>query len=281
MLKERLIFGAMMIAVTAGLGWLDCRLANESCRWLAGGGPVIGVIGLILGLASRELAGLIRLKGHRPIIYIAVGGAVVLGLSPWLAHGTGIEPWLLQGLIIWGVMVLSMLAAMRVDTFDGAIITVATTLLIVLYTGFFGSFVVRLRVDSAGSAGAVVLLYFIAITKVTDIAAYFTGRIAGRRRLAPRLSPGKSVEGLIGGIVGATVLAVSLAMGLDIIHGVMARPGSMLPPIAKAAILGVTMAVVGQLGDLFESLIKRDVAVKDSGRSIPGFGGVQIGRAHV
>lgn len=104
------------------------------------------------------------------------------------------------------------------------------------------------------------LLWSFLVTWSTDIGAYFAGRSFGKRKLAPSISPGKTVEGLIGGVVAATVIggAWVLWMGLG-------RPLLVLAPI---------FAVAAQMGDLFESKMKRRAGVKDSGHWLPGHGGI-------
>jgi phosphatidate cytidylyltransferase len=96
-----------------------------------------------------------------------------------------------------------------------------------------------------------------------DTLAYFTGRAAGRRKLAPHISPNKTVEGALGGLVGSVVCAVLYA------HAFL--PGV---PAWYAAAAGAAMGVFGQAGDLFESLVKRAAGVKDSGTIFPGHGGI-------
>ena len=98
---------------------------------------------------------------------------------------------------------------------------------------------------------------------VSDIAQYYTGRLAGRRPLAPTISPRKTVEGALGGLVfGALVLAIVGAWWLPRV------------PIALRALVGVTIVALGITGDLFESMLKRSAGVKDSSALIPGHGGV-------
>lgn len=108
--------------------------------------------------------------------------------------------------------------------------------------------------------GLKLLIWVFLVTWSTDIGAYFAGRSFGRRKLAPSISPGKTVEGLYGGIAAAALIGGGwvLAMGLG-------KPLLLLAPI---------FAVAAQMGDLFESSMKRRAGVKDSGAWLPGHGGI-------
>ena len=98
---------------------------------------------------------------------------------------------------------------------------------------------------------------------MNDTFAYAVGRLVGRRRLAPKVSPKKTVEGAIGGLVGAVLFAIGVMIyNTDWLH------------VREAVILGLVVGAAGQFGDLLESAIKRDLRVKDSGRILPGHGGV-------
>ena len=107
------------------------------------------------------------------------------------------------------------------------------------------------------------MLLGILVTFAVDTGSYFTGRAIGRTPLAPRISPKKTREGVVGGAVSAVVAAIALAAIFDL-------------PIAiwQSALLGLAMTATGVAGDLFESWIKRRAGVKDSGRLIPGHGGI-------
>ena len=121
--------------------------------------------------------------------------------------------------------------------------------------------------------GAVALVSSMAVVWVADIAAYFVGRAFGRRKLAPAISPGKSWEGAIGGGVAVVALglAASFAPGLDAsLPAVLVHRAGPLP--AVAVLLG--LAALSIVGDLHESLLKREAGVKDSGWILPGHGGV-------
>jgi phosphatidate cytidylyltransferase len=130
-------------------------------------------------------------------------------------------------------------------------------------SGFFYALVPALSllwIRERDAHGLDLLIWVFIVTWATDIGAYFAGREFGRRKLAPSISPGKTVEGLYGGIVAAALLggAWAWAMGL----------GSTLFALAPI------FAVAAQGGDLFESRMKRQAGVKDSGRWLPGHGGV-------
>ena len=103
-----------------------------------------------------------------------------------------------------------------------------------------------------------------------DAGAYFAGRRYGRRKLAPRISPSKSVEGAIGGLAAGTVGAL-LAKGVfDLFWPALSAPLGW----RAAALMGLLVSVAGMIGDLVESLLKRDAHTKDSGQMLPGMGGI-------
>ena len=106
------------------------------------------------------------------------------------------------------------------------------------------------------------LLMFVFVVKGADIGAYTAGKLFGRHKFSPVVSPGKTWEGMAGAIIAAEAVAVSFAAGFDIMG------------ILMAVIFGLVFAVIGQLGDLAESMLKRDAEQKDSTNAIPGFGGV-------
>lgn len=112
------------------------------------------------------------------------------------------------------------------------------------------------------------LVYLIVVTKITDVGAYFVGRLFGRIKLAPFLSPKKTVEGAIAGLV----CAVLCSIGMSLMGSWIDSPLFNLPMLS-AVILGICIGLAGEIGDLAESLLKRDAVVKDSG-DLPGLGGI-------
>lgn len=143
-----------------------------------------------------------------------------------------------------------------------AVTGISTTLFGVLYIAWFFSFMIKIRILPYGMALVGCLLL---ITKGADIGAFLTGMKWGRHPLIPKISPKKTVEGTVGGIAFGILGAIASK--------------SFLPDLAifswfHLVLLGATLSVLGLLGDLSESLIKRDYAVKDSGRLLPGLGGI-------
>jgi len=110
----------------------------------------------------------------------------------------------------------------------------------------------------------------LAVVVWCDAGAYFAGRAYGKRKLAPRISPGKTVEGALGGLVAGTVVGMITKAIFDVFwpHLSAALPWSAVIPF------GIVLSIVGVIGDLVESLLKRDAAVKDTGALLPGMGGI-------
>lgn len=121
--------------------------------------------------------------------------------------------------------------------------------------------------------GPLALLIAMAIVWVADIAAYFAGRAFGRRKLAPSISPGKSREGAFGGFVAVAVLGLAAAAVPALDATLPARLVEQWTPVPAAVVL-VALAALSIVGDLHESLLKRQAGVKDSGTVLPGHGGV-------
>jgi phosphatidate cytidylyltransferase len=141
---------------------------------------------------------------------------------------------------------------------SGIIADISTTIFGILYVSWFLSFLIKIRYLANGIRFFVFILL---ITKLGDIGAYFIGTRFGKTPLIPRISPKKSVEGAMGGLI------------FSLLGALASRPFSNLP-YAPLVFIGIFLGLLGQLGDLSESLMKRDCQVKDSGNIIPGMGGV-------
>jgi phosphatidate cytidylyltransferase len=151
----------------------------------------------------------------------------------------------------------------------GVIVNVALAVFGVAYVGVLLTFAIQLRMLGGPVTGMVLLLALIIVVKLSDTGAYTVGRLFGRHKLAPVLSPGKTIEGAIGGLafacLGAWFAFSYLPLWLD-----CNRPLHAWGWI----VFGLAVGIAGMVGDLAESLIKRDLGAKDSSTWMPGFGGV-------
>jgi phosphatidate cytidylyltransferase len=172
----------------------------------------------------------------------------------------------LAALVIWSLGA----AIFRPDNLKTALLSVSATVFGVIYVALLAACLIGVRMipDSATKTlvphlASKMLTMFFAIVMLTDTGAYYTGRTLGRHKLAPRVSPGKTIEGAIGGFVTAVVAGFLCKL-------------TFFPeiPIAHAMALGAALGVIGQFGDLAESLLKRGANVKDSGTLLPGHGGM-------
>lgn len=146
-----------------------------------------------------------------------------------------------------------------------AIVGISTTLFGILYVSWFFSFLIKVRYLLPGVEGVKLLAFILLVTKGGDIGALMVGSRMGRHLLLPRISPHKTVEGSLGSFAFSTLAAV---LGKALI------PAQFGFSVWHIALMGAFFGGVGQVGDLSESLIKRDCHVKDSGKLFPGLGGV-------
>ena len=275
MLHSRLIIGALLIAALAGICWLDVR----------GPRPGVFLASLALlaaALAAGEMRRLFRHRGVAPsasamylgtLLPVAACCVPVLLPNVVVNYSQGSAGWLATGLT-FGLMA-ALVSEMR--CYDGggqSISRIAHAALSSLYVGGMIGSLVQLRlINAPGELGGwralFPLLTLIATVKLSDTCQYAIGRIFGRRKLAPRLSPGKTWEGAVGGILTATLIAAaSIAVIVQGTHGLR------LAYFPYVWCYTLTIAVAGLIGDLAESLLKRDAGVKDSSDWLPGFGGV-------
>jgi phosphatidate cytidylyltransferase len=146
------------------------------------------------------------------------------------------------------------------------ITTAALTLLGLLYVPFLFNFVAFLALTPGNiELNRFLLIYLLAVTKFSDVGAYVVGSLMGRHKMIPRVSPGKTWEGFIGAIFTSLVISVALTYEMGEKIGALS--------LTSGIILGLLLPLVSVVGDLAESVVKRDASIKDSGRSIPGIGG--------
>ncbi|MFH1841825.1 MAG: phosphatidate cytidylyltransferase [bacterium] len=228
---------------------------------LRGGAFFLLLVNLIIFLGLREFYQMLATKGYRP--YQMLGITCGLAVS-WYVYSGGVAISLVMTAILLSVMIRELF---RRDM-SHALTHIAVTVLGVLYVGWLGSHLVMLRelpaeVGVPDVVGARLVFFVAAVTWAGDIAAYVIGIALGSHPLLPRISPKKTVEGAVGGLLG------SVAAGLFCAWNFL----PVLTP-THGALLGLCGGIAGQLGDLVESLLKRDVGIKDSAGLIPGHGGV-------
>jgi phosphatidate cytidylyltransferase len=159
-----------------------------------------------------------------------------------------------------GVLIAS---ALRATAFDKMIPSVGATILGVLYIALLGSHLISLRIGFDQTLSAHLLSFFFLILMGGDAGAYYTGRALGKHKLAPKISPGKTWEGVFGGLVAALGMAA-------IAHFWFFRE----LPLKWCLPLALVMTIVGILGDLTESALKRGAGAKDAANILPGHGGI-------
>lgn len=213
----------------------------------------------VVGGALHEFFQMVERKGI--FLYRTLG--LVIGILIPLSILSGFEPtkgWELVSMTA-ALLALFLLQLTRQDS-SQTIVGIGTVFFGIFYVSWCLSFLVKLRVlDLTPVDERWLVAYLILVTKAGDIGAYLVGSVLGRTPLIVRISPSKTWEGAMGGILCsvATSLVVARAIPLHFSH---------------ALGLGLILAVAALLGDLSESMVKRDCQVKDSGRLFPGIGGV-------
>jgi phosphatidate cytidylyltransferase len=227
-----------------------------------GGWIYAGVVTLIIGLAAWEYARLFQQGGYQPAVVMVVGGAVLLAAGrAW--NGFESSPWMLS-LLILAAMAYHLVAYERGRDQAGS--DFAASMSGILYLGWIGAYLISIRQLPEGEWWLLVILPAVWLA---DSAAYFAGKRFGRRKLSPRLSPNKTWEGYMAGIP-ASILGTALLAAL---LGRWTGGASAITPL-RGALVGLVMSVLTTFGDLGESMIKRQMGVKDSGKLLPGHGGV-------
>lgn len=217
---------------------------------------VVMVLLALLGLAEYYRI----TKPYRPVALAGIVSVLLMLYFGWWGTPTGVLGALALGLALAFVMVSW--GGPR----PGVTARMAVTAMGPLWVGLGFACLLMMRRLPEGMSLVLIVLFG---TWAGDTFAYFVGRYFGSTPMAPRLSPKKTWEGFAGGLLG-TVIAVIL---IALLAGAV-RPDTPGVSSSQALLIGLVIAVVGPIGDLFESLIKRDVQVKDAGRFLPGHGGV-------
>jgi phosphatidate cytidylyltransferase len=239
-----------------------------------GGLPLALVLAVAGALGTRELFDLAGRQGIRPIRPLGLFSAAAL--AP-LAYATLVEPDFQASVLriwpylaaLWLIVLLTWVLAARTPA-EKPLSAASVTLLAVAYTGALPAFVVAIRhtqYSVRSWAGAWLVFFPLVVTWVCDTAAMFGGRAMGGPKLARTISPGKTRSGSTAGLIGGLLMAP--------LFGALVFPRVGLEvPLWQLLVIAGVLSVVGQIGDLAESLFKREAGVKDSSDLIPGHGGV-------
>ncbi|MEM6474313.1 MAG: phosphatidate cytidylyltransferase, partial [Planctomycetota bacterium] len=289
MLKHRLLSSAILISIAFALFWLDYNRPVAKA-------PGVWLLPLLMFFATGttwEMASMLRSAGHpiRPMIAVIGGSLIAASTAVPFLWAFSEEPYPADcpiGRLGWIVLsanvVVFVVLLAEIRTYGKepeadlgqAIRRTCTAVFVSIYVGMPMAMLVALRTMHAdqtdGKFGFAALITMVAVTKVADSGAYFSGKLLGRHKLIPRLSPGKTIEGAIGGIASSTILAYCCLKWL--FPEADSQSGALASPLFGAVLLGPTLAICGMVGDLGESLFKRESAVKDSGKLLPGLGGV-------
>ncbi len=281
MLATRLATGLTLVAVLIGI-----LIGDE---WLAPWYPLWFVASIIvMTLCAVEVVGLLAASGNRAASSTVVGGILALVVANWVPHlvapmmgeaGRYVtvpnNPAAAVDVMAWPLWTF---VAILMGTFlsqsiqfrrpGATMTTIAATNLTLAYVGLLGGFIIQMRWLDGPYHGLIPLALLFATAKGSDIGAYTVGRIAGRHKLWPSLSPNKTIEGALGGLTFGVAAALgAAAFARFVLHA---------PCLAwtETVGFGLLVALTAQLGDLMESMIKRDCERKDASSAVPGFGGL-------
>ena len=253
--------------------------------FLAGDWPLAALLAVASAIAAWEFFRIAWAGGATPLSDV---GTALAGLVPLAVHASFLELYTVQPTHAAMVLLAVLAATIWIRGVRARPLTAAaTTLLGVLYTGGLLSFAYSLRYHDAVryydalpgasalefgglrvSPGGALLLMPVLLTWASDIGAFFVGRTVGGPKLIPAVSPSKTISGAVGGLL-ASILVAWLAARFLLRPAAQLgfRPGGVI-------VFGAVISVAAQVGDLFESLIKREAGVKDSSTLLPGHGGV-------
>jgi phosphatidate cytidylyltransferase len=243
----RIVSAIVLIAVVGGTVW---GLPPVATALLAA---------IVSGIAAIELGLLVKPLGARVPQQAIVFGAAATTLA--VSAAMSFKPFEPEAAVVMLLVFLVLAGAIALTFSPGlpVFLSLSVMMLAVLYVGVPLGTLAWVRV----AHGPAALTWLVGVIAISDSAQYYTGTLLGRRKLAPVISPKKTIEGAIGGLIAAPIAGWAI--------GLWALPGREPAVVAGVAFV---LTVAGIVGDLFESLLKRSVGVKDSSQLIPGHGGV-------
>jgi len=256
-LGSRIVFTALALTI---LVTLILFAMHPWVRW-----GVFGITGLLAVVAVKEYEQLAKAKGGK-VMYFALAPLSVLIVFSFFAKS---QFNTVENLSLISVLVaVWFLFALHFRRREGAVVDLAVSLFGLFYISVPLGMILSILYLPGGEDGRLWFTYLIAVTKITDISAYFVGSLWGKRKLAPLISPGKTVEGAIFGWIAAVLMSL-----LFFFLGNIWQEKSFHLSLSTSLWLGALLGLASQFGDLSESLLKRDAEKKDS-NTLPGIGGV-------
>lgn len=260
MIKHRVINGALMIGALVVALFLPVE-------------AVFLIIPVLSTLMLMEFYALMAKAGWSAFPLTGVGLSLLLIFSTALQYRYGLcplDPATMETLLLsFSVFVIFIRQCFVLSDSTNPFKSIGITLLGLCYLGFVFNFYTKILLQWPEGDGRLLLFYMILVVKVTDMGAYFVGCSLGKHKLIPRISPAKTWEGCAGGVFFGLVVSLIFwwACGGE-------RIGPAPFRLMDALIMGLILPVVGIIGDLIESLIKRSASVKDSGDWVKGMGGI-------
>lgn len=227
---------------------------------LFGGIPFFVFASGIALISYWEFVNLVKKKDVNPNLYLGFLFVLLIVLNAYLSFIDNFS------LVILSAVLILLFELFRNN--GSAILNTGSTFLGIIYLGFFSSTIILIREffsksELFYSEGGYLIISIMVSIWVCDSAAFFLGSAFGKHKLFPRVSPNKSWEGAIAGFIFAIITMIAAkAIVIDELS------------IADSIVIGIIVGIIGQLGDLVESLVKRDAGVKDSSSIIPGHGGI-------
>jgi phosphatidate cytidylyltransferase len=242
---------------------LPFLIASILISWLL---PLfVALLGAALALALFEFWKLAQPRGLKKpdLAALYLGGGALFTVFCFNEPGQNVDVYMIQLILMVLTVGIMAAATFRGAPFDNMITATGATLLGVVYIVLLGGHLVALRTGFPQPLSAHLLSFFFLVVMGSDTGAYYVGRAFGRHKLAPKISPGKTWEGAVGGVAAALLLAAVSHYWFF-----------WNLPLKLALPLAAIMAVLGIIGDLTESALKRSVGAKDAAKILPGHGGM-------
>jgi phosphatidate cytidylyltransferase len=262
MLKHRLLYGTLMTVFFTSIaifdGWLDGSLTASAVDKPVQATLLFILVCALIIPAQLELAKLAAAKKLTILSPVSIIASILFAGTWYWTQLIGIQPLayfcFISAFSLFGLLLCQYFRYGISDVMSNC----GASYFSIIYLGLLSAFILGIRIDF----GLWPILMFVFVVKSADIGAYAIGTLFGNHKFSPNISPGKTWEGMAGAVAAAVIVAFLFAAGFDIMKW------------WSAVMFGCCLAFIGQLGDLAESMMKRDAEQKDSSQNVPGFGGI-------